>query len=122
MDSKLFELRDKGTFVPVIATRLEPTGEAERYLLARTGYGSNKDAQRQYVMLWKLEGGPATYDVYDWRSRTLQVAHDHILKHFDELKAGQVIDVEYLLGESEQPKESEMYTAIPHDMQDSPAP
>lgn len=50
MTAKTIEIRDRGTFVPALAIRLEPTNEADRYLLGRAGYSSNPEVQRQYIM------------------------------------------------------------------------
>ena len=39
MRSKVFEVRDAGgTFIPVLATLIEPEGERERYVAMRAGY------------------------------------------------------------------------------------
>lgn len=105
MNSKLFELRDRGTFVPVMATKVEPASSQEAYLLGRAGY----NLRENYVIMCGLDGGldKATCDPYDWSNRTRQVAHEYIRENFDELENGQVIDVEFILGESGAPKESE---------------
>lgn len=59
----------------------------------------------------KLDGVKAEYDPYSWGpSRTLRVVHGHIIQHWDELKSGDVIDVEFLLGERPEPKVSEQVT------------
>ena len=116
MDVKLFELRDKVTFLPVICIKLSPRIEAERYLLARKGYGRTKAKQEQYVIMTALDGGTCTYDAYGHGggTRTRQVAHSHIIENWDDLKSGQVIDVEFVLEETAQPKISEA-------LEDSPA-
>lgn len=106
MNSKLFELRDRATFVPVMVTKVEYRNEAERYLLRRSGFELPSDM----VIMAGLDGGldKATCDPYDWAgNRTRMVAHDYIAKNFDKLESGSVIDVEYILGETEQPKVSE---------------
>lgn len=47
---KVLELRDEMTFIPWLAVRVEfPLIEAERYLLARSGFGRTMDAQQAYV-------------------------------------------------------------------------
>lgn len=106
MNCKLFELRDKGTFIPIIALKVEARSEPERYLLARAGYGTE-----QCVILVRAEcsgvNRNATYDPYAWGGRTYPVAHNYIIDHFDELKSGAVVDVEHILGESTKPKLSE---------------
>lgn len=111
MITKTFEIRDRGTFVPVLAIKLEPGNAADRYLLARAGYCLTPEEQAQYVQLVRIEGGngSSTCDPYDWGggARTLRIAHQYIIEHFDALDSGVVVDVEFILGETEAPKVSE---------------
>ena len=83
--------------------------EAEDYLLGRAGYGHNLEP---LVMLVRMDadGGArqASCDPFGWScARTMQVAHEHIAKHWHELESGAVVCVEHILGERETPKESE---------------
>ena len=114
MITKAFEIRDGGTFIPVIAIRMTPSTdsfdwqeEAERYLLRRAGFGFESPS----VILCRMESAGtdrnASYDPYAWGGRTYPVAHNYIVEHFDELESGAVIDVEFILGETTQPKHSE---------------
>ena len=41
--------------------------------------------------------------------RTMPVAHDWIINHFDELRDGAVVDVQFILLETTAPKEAELY-------------
>lgn len=111
MITKTVEVRDRATFIPMLAIKLRPDCEADRYLLSRAGFGSTLDRQSEYVMLVGLDGGKdgAACDPYDWPggARTRTVAHDWIIKHFDEIESGAVVDVEYILGERDTPKVSE---------------
>lgn len=111
MQAKTFEIRDRASFVPVLCVKLEPGCEADRYLFARAGYGRDPENQRTYVMMMGLAGGVerATSDPHEWPgdTRTRPVAHDFITKHFDELPSGAVIDVEFILQETTEPKKSE---------------
>lgn len=71
------------------------------YLHTHAGYPPDGSS----IMLMKLYDGKATNDPYEWESlgmgkRTMGVAHDWILKHFDELQDGDVVDVEFILGAS----------------------
>lgn len=112
MITKLFEIRDRMTFIPVIAIRLTPEGvgsteayTAERYLIRRAGW----DLQRPAVAVARLQS-PADLQVesYLWdNQRTMGTAHRHIAQHWDSLSTGDVIDVEHVLGEVEKPKLSE---------------
>lgn len=109
---KLFEVRDSGTFLPMIAIKLNPQNEAERYLLARSGYGLTAESHQQYILMAAItDNGILTYDQYSQPNRTRQVAHDYVITHFDELQNGQVIDVEFILGIKPEPKLSESITA-----------
>jgi hypothetical protein len=104
---RYFEIRDRNTFVPVLAVRLrdDPSENSwkERYLLRRCGYSIDGS-----VLLTRLDGsGKATSDPYDWADRTFATAHHHILEHWDELETGDVVDVEFILGETTEPKVSE---------------
>jgi hypothetical protein len=110
MEVKTFEVRDEGTFIPVLAISLAPNNEEDRYLLARAGYGRTEAEQigGDYVLLTRLSGGgPCNYDFEAWGNRTLGCAHAYIKNCWDDLKSGQVIDVQYILAETEKPKESE---------------
>ena len=111
MKAKLFEVRDAATFIPVLAVQFGSEHEAERYLASRAGYGRTAPEQARYVWVGKIDGNDSggTYDPHNWPgiSRTMQVAHQHILDNFDTLEPGAVVYVEYILGLQEQPKQSE---------------
>lgn len=115
MITKALEIRDRGTFIPVIAIKMVPPEpdsgyfDPERYLLRRSGYGFDDPC----VVLCRMECSGvdrnATYDPYSWGggTRTYQVAHQYIIDHFDELRSGDVVDVEFILEETSKPKISE---------------
>lgn len=108
MQAKTFEIRDAGTFIPVLAVRLNPGCEQDRYLLARAGYGTAGEMQAGYVIVVKLEDCLAQYDPNRWRhGRTMEVAHRYIMEHFDDLPSGAVVDVQFILGETQKAKLSE---------------
>ena len=116
MITKAFEIRDAATFIPVIAIKMVPDyvfrhdeTNPERYLLRRAGFGFDDPC----VIVCRMEASGvdrnATYDPYSWGggSRTMTVAHEHIRKNFDNLNSGDVIDVEFILNETQKPKVSE---------------
>lgn len=118
MKAKVLEVRDRGTFIPVLCVDINPdvvsisgnavTDEAQRYLMRRVGYPCNGEP---VIMLTALNGGErADCDPHSWRGRTYPVAHDYIASHWDELNDGDVIDVECILGETDEPKKSERFT------------
>lgn len=109
MISKTFEVRDRATFIPVMAVKLSPACEKDRYLLARAGFGRDHLAQAEFIQLIRFNNGRSAYDPFDWNDRTMQTAHDYIAREFSNLESGAVIDVEFILGETNQPKASEQY-------------
>ncbi len=112
MICKTFEVRDRGTFIPVLAVKLEPCCEADRYLLARSGYGRTAEAQSCYVLVSKIYGEccETATDPSCWSGgvrSTMTPAHEHIRKYFDTLESGAVVDVEFIAGLTPSPKQSE---------------
>lgn len=106
--AKLFEVRDRMTFIPIIAVSPRDVSPAEKYLLHRSGFLPSI----QYVFVAKLS------DILDWEyepqawerksgARTMTVAHMYIGAHFAELESGAVIDAEFILGETAEPKKTE---------------
>lgn len=106
MKTKTFEVRDRRTFIPVFAIQMQPDNEGQHYLLRCAGYSCQ--FEDTIVMVGYLHKGGCNHDPYDWGgSRTMKIAHDYIEKNFNELSDGDVIDVEFILGETGTPKESE---------------
>lgn len=109
MQAKTFEIRDIATFIPVLAIRLSPSCDRDRYLFARAGFGTSSKEQRRYICLAKMNGGSGiiSSDSFRWGDRTIQIAHQYIIEHWDVLDSGEVIDVQYILGETKEKKKSE---------------
>jgi hypothetical protein len=104
MEVKLFEVRDRATFIPVLAIRLSADRGVDRWLLARAGYGRSPE---NYVLLSRLRGGEINYDTYEWGDRTMATAHRFISENWQSLESGDVVDVEFILGETQKRKTSE---------------
>jgi len=49
----------------------------------------------------------ANCDPYDWICNTWRVAHSYIEEHWEELKSGDVVDVEFIMGLRSEAKKSE---------------
>lgn len=111
METKALEIRDDGSFIPVICIRPVPANEEQRYLLRRDGYRG--DATESCVIVVKAQCEKAAYDPYDWTgpTRTMRVAHAYIEQHWAMLQDGDVVDVQFLLGETTVRKTSERITA-----------
>lgn len=107
MKSIILEVRDRGTLIPVMATYLSNvSGETaeEDKLISRAGYDNVG-----MTVLTILESGKSSNDPFKWTdSRTIQNAHFYIHNNFNELYSGDVIDVEFILGETDIKKESEV--------------
>ncbi len=100
------EIRDIGTFIPAIAIVMSPhsLSEGARYLFRRSGWGPTQSG----IYLMKLVGEEVHSDPYSWvNNRTMQAAHLHVEKEWPTLKDGDVIDVEFIMGASTEPKRSE---------------
>lgn len=105
MHTKALEIRDMGTFIAALAIDINPANDSQHWLMRRCGYPC--DGQPN-VILTRLDGsGQATNDPYAWGGRTWPVAHNYIIKHWDSLQDGDVVDVSFILGESTTPKISE---------------
>ena len=104
LKTKMFEVRDRGTYIPVAAVKLVTDDISEEYMLRRAGYSNYYPA----VIVIRVDNVEAHNDAYDWTgSRTLKEAHVYIAKNFDTLTTGDVIDVEFILGETTECKKSE---------------
>ncbi len=98
MTVKVVEILDRMTFIPALAIRV--SGD-DGYLLRRAGYDA------PLVILIALTGLRGNYDPTAWGGRTMPVAHDYIIRHWDDVQNDSVIDVEFILGETTTPKPSE---------------
>lgn len=108
---KFFELRDKMTFVPIVCVSCSIAEKTldEQYLLRQAGYSEDNEL----ILLTDLRGNrPIDYNCSSWQDRTFKTAHEYIQKNWKCLQSGSVIDVEYILGESDVPKVSERFCNI----------
>lgn len=104
LETKVLEVRDEGTHIPALAIKMTAkTVLEDYYLYYRCGYPRSGKG----IVLMNLGDQRATSDPYRWGSRTMKVAHEYILTAFDRLNDGDVVDVQYILGETNQPKLSE---------------
>ena len=119
MEVKLLELRDEGTFIPLLCVNMNvrheigdssKAYEARRYLLRRCGYPCDGHPNIAITHL-SADGDRCSNDPYFWGGRTRPVAHDYIIKHWVALRDGDVVDVEFILGETAQRKVSERESA-----------
>lgn len=99
MRQKLIEIRDRGTCITAIAIKTKATTWFEEPFLQRGGWGPGN------VILVKCNGeAKACYDPFEWRadgSRTMFEAHRYIEQHFGELQDFDIVDVPFILGETD---------------------
>ena len=104
---KALEIRDEGSCIPMLAIKPLPANDAQAAVLRRAGFYDFD----HYVILVGAHDWEGSYDPYKQRGNTRHQAHLWIKDHFDELKDGDVVDVEFILGQRPSPKESEIQPA-----------
>ena len=110
-ETKVVEIRDRGTCIGALLIRMQSDEPTQRYYLRRVGHPEDGSS----IVLMDLNNQHATNDPYTWgskhlagaSSRTFGNAHNWIIDHFDEIQDGDVVDVEFILGETKSPKKSE---------------
>lgn len=107
MITKLFEVRDRMTFIPVMAAAMSSERTEDAYLLGRAGYRNYEGPTA--VIVTRLIDCESANGSHEWSSnaRTMQISHQFIEVNFYDLESGAVIDVEFILGETDKPKTSE---------------
>jgi len=123
MRAKALELRDEMTFIAILAVDMNPVAPKpsddiidataatyisrdQRWLLRRVGYPCDG---KPNILITRLsgDGSKASNDPYYWGDRTFAVAHAYIIEHWASLKDGDVVDVQFIMGETKAPKVSE---------------
>jgi hypothetical protein len=102
---KALEIRDEGTTISMLAIKPVPENPQQRAILRHAGYGEPEN----YVILIGAHDCEGSYDPFKQRGHTRHCAHLWIREHFDELKDGDVVDVEFILGKRDEPKKSEIW-------------
>ena len=106
--TKLLEIRDRHTFIACIAIDMNPTDTMQHYLLRR--YGFPCDGRPNIAISHvNCHGHPLQNDPYYWGDRTWRTAHHYIIENWHSLADGDVVDVEFILGETTEKKKSERY-------------
>lgn len=98
MNIKIFEVRDRMTFLPLVAVKVKHTPQ-EGHMLIRTGW-----IDEEPIFIFDLQAEHVHFECYD---RTRGVALKYIKDNWDTLVGGEVIDIEFLLGETTEKQRSE---------------
>ena len=117
---KYLEIRDEGTTIAALGMMMFSGEKIENRFLRHCGYPEDGSS----IVLMTLYDQKATNDPYAWAAlgkgnRTMPTAHNFIIDHWGEIKHGQVIDVQVILGEKTTPKSPEIgYPFNPRDPED----
>lgn len=99
MEVKILEIRDQATFFPMLCINLaKADNEAQHYLMRRCGYPLDGEPNVAVCHL-SCNHSHITNDPYQQEGRTYPVAHHYIIEHWADIKDGDVIDVQFILGE-----------------------
>lgn len=102
IETKTFQVRDTHTHVPVMATHFLVTMDDRE--LRRAGFAVGT----RYTLLTNLANMKTEYDEFKWDgNRTMYNAHKYIDNNFTILTSGAVVDVEFILRETQVRKEPE---------------
>lgn len=106
MDIKMIEIRDSFTLINALAIKMNSDKDIENEFLVNSGYSREFPS----IMLFDLADGVGYVNPNSWNSggRTLRTAHMYIERNYDNLVSGQVVDVEYISGETNSPKDREV--------------
>lgn len=103
-ETKFFEVRDTGTHLPAMCTRVWHEADDADYQMRRAGW----QGYFNVFFLTNLITMESNHDIYNWNNkRTMPTAHAAITRDWDQLNSGDVIDVEFELGEAKTKKTSE---------------
>lgn len=103
MNSKFLEIRDRATTIPVIATITYSDDENEQKYFDHAGFDEDT-----IILTILSPNTQSECNSYNWDNRRITTAHQYIEEHFYELNNFDVIDIEFILGESENKKKPEI--------------
>lgn len=111
MEVKILEVRDAGTMIPLLCVNLgKSDNKGQHYLMRRMGYPLDGEPNIAVCHL-NCNNDPMTNDPYQQtvEPRTYRVAHHYIIEHWGTLSDGDVVDVQFILGEHAEKKRSERF-------------
>lgn len=106
METKILEIRDRATCIPIMAARPSVAvcrTAREFAIVSRAGF---KHAGP--VIVCKLSSGDCQLAPEAWGDRTMSTAHLFIRNHWEEIESGETVDVPLILGESDKPMGSDI--------------
>jgi hypothetical protein len=109
MKTKLLEVRDRGTCIVMLCVDMNPENKMQHRGLRACGYSPR--AAPNIMITYAGGGKRADNDQYSWGDRTYAIAHQDIIENWESYKDGDVVDVEFILGETKEPKISQRFGA-----------
>lgn len=121
VETRFIEVRDEGTQMPCMVTAVNANTlilddrDDDAWLVQRAGWGGEQVGLYFVELLvepgcdsW-AKASPYQYELHTVSkgfdgSRTLRIAWTWVMQHWDEVESGDVIDVQYILGETDAPK------------------
>lgn len=113
MTFKYIEIRDSATCIDVMTFRFDLPDSAYfplRRALWKHGYGRDPEDWARYTYVLRLDTGECHFEPEHWNpkmGRTMQKAHEVIHREFNALNFGDVVDVQFELGETTTKKTAE---------------
>jgi len=96
---KFLEVRADGYFLSMLAVGAYPTidklNDREIWILNRAG----RSAKHTQILLMDLVSGASSWEPGNWTDRETTITHVHLLSNWKSIKSGDVIDIQYILGE-----------------------
>ncbi len=110
LETRLIEVRDRMTFIPVLAVRLANDGTETTYLLRRAGF-IDESGSGVPIILTHLSRMITHSEAYEWggATRTMFTAHAELVQNWDKYPNGSVLDVRVVQGETDEPATSERF-------------
>ncbi len=104
---KTFELRDRATMIPVmcIFISMSEVKDPDRFLMQRAGWGGGQSP----MYMININDGRCQWNAMEWNLEPYITAHQYIYENWYQLNGGEVIDAEFIRGESKVPKTSERF-------------
>jgi inhibitor of KinA sporulation pathway (predicted exonuclease) len=105
---KYIEVRDRATCMSVLAIKIDTERQVEREIIYWSGHGG-------FIMMIDLAGPKIERAWAHWgkNDRTRSEAHKYIEENWDKIQSGDVVDVEFVLGEVKKPKRPHWLERIP---------
>lgn len=103
---KMVEIRDTCTIIPVFAIRIFPQTEEEKFIVKNYHYGNYESSFPRVILASVYSPWVYVNNYSENRGRTMAIAHKYIEENFDEISSCEVIDVEFILREVENPCKS----------------